>query len=270
MWYETSSVERRMAIDDRLETALPSASDSPLELARETVLQADDRCYGQLLIGSYDSCPGPPATEPILAAATAVELLCGYCRLRELLISRTSDATSLDRYPIAELLAADYLYASAYSTLAELDNDRLDECFGTLTTILETMIETFSATYTRSPPSAPDHASYIDGTAGALTRGAAVMGATLAGSDSIRRDRFATFGRGFGTARRVRFVLVSEVDPAYPFADTSDDHLRRHAIQRLEEANEALRQLSAVTDVAPLRTLLESTTQDRSPESPLD
>lgn len=272
MGEEWPSAERREAIDDRLEAALPPAGGSPLAPAREVVLQAEDRRYGRLLVASYESygsLPGSHVPEPILNAAAAVELLRGYCRLRERLLSQGDHVSPSDRGPMADLLAADYLYTAAYSSLVEIEADGLEICVEAFTDALDTIIETFEAAHTRPSP-ALDHVAYVDGTAGVLARGAAVIGTTLAGVDDASRDRFANYGCGLATAYRIRLILTSDDGTAYPSADAPDDRLHRHAIRRFGDADRALERLPAGADTDPLHTLLESETPVQVSSDPVD
>lgn len=272
MGEEWPSAERREAIDERLEAALPPAGGSPLAPAREVMLRAEDRRYGRLLVASYrsyGSLPGARVPEPIPSAAAAVELLRGYCRLRERLLNRVDGVSPSDRAPMADLLAADYLYTAAYSSLVGVDDDGLTVCVGMFTDVLNTIVETFDAAYARPSP-AIDHATYVDGTAGALGWGAAGIGATLAGADDAPRSRFADYGRGFATAYRIRLILASDDGTAYPSAATPDDRLRRYAIGHFGDAEEALERLSAGVDTDPLRTLLGTATPARVSNDPID
>ncbi|WP_323192231.1 polyprenyl synthetase [Halostella sp. PRR32] len=263
MTYERSLTELRAEIDSHLESVLKPADKDRLTAARETVDEYDDRKYGQLLMLSFESIATPASRDPgtVLPAATAVELLRGYCRLRsELLIQFDNGiAHSLTRDPMPALLSGDYLYTSAYSALSEINNAHLGACFETLTAVQESVIGALSTNYS-STPTAPDCRSFIDDTAGVLGEGAAVIGATLAGVDSTHRQHFATVGRGFGTGHQIQLTFGSGGgDVLSVFQGSEERELRQHAEKRLDEAEKSLCHLSSAYDTSFLRTFVEGT-----------
>lgn len=261
MSQEHSVVKRREAIERRVDSVLEPANQDGLTVARTIMDTFEDRWYGQLLIHSYESIAETPDTEMVRSAATAIELFRGYCRLRSKLLIQAADepSRSVARNVTPALLAGDYLYSSAYSTLGEVTSPRLAECFDTLTRLSETIVEAYSFNFARSTPSTVSHTSFVDETAGLLGRGAATVGATLAEVDRSRHGRFATLGRGFSTDRQIRHLLDGDAVPGQtvPFPSAPDeDELRRHAERRRDEAVRALDSLSSFADTSPLRTLV--------------
>lgn len=259
MLHEATLDDRRSEIDRRLETALASADGDSLALARATVAECDDRQYGLLSTLAYESMATSPDREAVLPAAAAVELLRGYCRLRSQLLIQVSEtmAHSLNRDPTTALLAGDYLYTSAYSTLRATEDGHLGDCFEILTDVSEALIEAFDANYANSAPSTTDHCSFVDETAGALGEGAALVGATLAGIDDARREHLAALGRGFGVGRRIRLALDADGDAAPVVPPKPDEErLRRYARRHLDEADRALEKLASSADVGALRAFV--------------
>lgn len=266
MSHERSLADRRAEIDRHLETVLKSADRDCLELARATMEEWDDRWYGQLLALSYDSMADTSNTETVHLAATAIELLRGYCRLRSELLVQLNDeiAHSLTRDPTSALLASDYQHTSAYSTLGDVDHAHLRDCFEIFTNVSETIIEAFSTNYTQSSPTI-GHCSFIDDTAGILGEGAALIGATLADVDRSRREHFAILGRGFSMGRQIQLSLNSgyrivHIVPPLP----DEQQLRQYAEQHLEMSNQALQDLSSYADVDPLRAFGKDTVSESS------
>lgn len=267
MFGELTLADRRAKIDSRLETALESARGECLAPARTVIVEQDDRRYGQLVALVYNSVAETPDDSSILRAATAMELFRGYCRLREQLLGRLagSESDSVTRTSNAALLASDYLHTAAYSTLSPLEDTDVRPCIGTLASVSERIIETLTDAPLESTPSPAEYCSFVDGTAGALGRGAAVIGATLADVDDRERRRFATLGRGASVRRRLRRVLDADADTdtirlGSPPLDGQHRILRQHARRRLTEATEALRTLSSTTDVDSLGAFVEGST----------
>lgn len=245
-------------VERRIDAALRPGDGGGASLARSVATAYDDRWYGQLVLRSNQSVRDGLDVETIVPAATAVELLRGYCRVRnEQLLRRADDTTRPSREPSAALLAGDLLYSTAYSELAAVDAAPIDACFETLTTVTGTIVAALSRRVQAGTATAADP-SVIDGTAGALGRGAAVIGATLAGVDDSDCDRFATLGRGLGVGRRVSRTLDPD-DERFHSQSTGPDagRLRRHAEQRLDDATAAVEALSSVADVATLRSLVD-------------
>lgn len=263
--------ERRRAIDSRLETVLESARGDHLEPARTSIVDRDDRWYGQLVVLVYNSVAETPDETSVLHAATAMELLHGYCRLRMQLLGRLRE-TAAD--PVAwesdtALLASDYLYTAAYSTLGGIETADVETCFATLASVSETILETFGSDDVQPSPTA--YCSFVDGTAGALGRGAAVIGATLATVEDQRRHHVATLGREFSAARRIQHTLAADTDVIRTVAPIRDERqLRQCAQRRLVTAYRALEALSSTTDVASLRTFVEASLSSASANTVLE
>ncbi|AQL42132.1 hypothetical protein BV210_05135 [Halorientalis sp. IM1011] len=248
---------RRAKIDARIETALDATDEDGLAVARETVDAAEDRWYGQLVLATYDATVERRDTSVILPAAAALELLQGYCRLRgELLVQLTErGAHSLTHDPTEALLAADYLYTAAYSTLGSAEHPRIHEGFETLTEILESITGAFATTYAGS--SRPVEPRFFEETAGSLGEGAAVVGATLAGVDDARRERFRAFGRGASTARRIDRALDPERNWSILPASLAEDTLEDHATTCRAVTERSLDELTSTTDPTALQALLD-------------
>ncbi|UHQ98673.1 polyprenyl synthetase family protein (plasmid) [Natrinema zhouii] len=213
-----------------------------------------------------------PARPAALSAATAIELLRGYVRLREQLIHQLGNEVtdSLQWEVTPALLASDYLYTSAYSTLGSLTDDHIAECLEEFTAVSKSIIETLGRNYIQSTPSPTKYCSFIDDTAGALGRGAAVIGATLADVDEPHRDHFATLGRGFGTIYRIQHLLASDGASIKTDSSLTDRRLRQHAKQRLQETDRALQQLSSTLDVTSLRTFVTGAISESTVDNILD
>lgn len=249
-----SLTDRRTEIDSRLELVLDTADNCRLAPASATILERDNRWYGQLVALSHNSLATTPDRPEVVPAATAIELLRGYLRLREELLLQLGNETtdSLQWEVTPALLASDYLYTSAYSTLGTLTADRIAECVEELTTVSESIIEALGSDCMQSPPSPAECCSSIDNTAGALGQGAAVIGATLAGIDDPG-DHFATLGRGFGTVWQIQDILASDGTAVRTETSLTERRLRQHAKRRLRETDHALQQLSSAVDVSSLR-----------------
>lgn len=257
---EHSTGDRRAEIDRRLDEALDGAAVETdcLAPAQAAAAECDDRWYGRSLVASYEAAADVAEPAPALDAAAAIELLRAYVRLRCELLDRLADEPA-GRDPTPALLSSDYLYTSAYSALGDVETARLGACFETVTSVSQTVIETFGAVATGPAPTGADLRAFVDGTAGALGRGAAAIGATLAGVDGRQRSRFETLGRGLGTARRIRLVLDGDADLAPSLSTEVDEGLlRRHAERRLDAIDPSFRELSAVDDAGLLRAFVEA------------
>lgn len=258
---ELSLSERRTELDRRLEAMLASADAGGLSLARSTVLECPDRWFGQLVALSHDAVAEAPDSDAVLPAATAVELLRGYCRLRNDLLTDHADehAPTPDCDRTAILLAGDYLNSAAYSAFGRVDNGPSSTGFAALTSTLQTIVEGFDAAYARSTA---DHRSLLDDTVGALGEGAAVVGATLAGVDEPRREQFADLGGGFSAARHVQHVLDSDATDSLLPLNVDEQELRWYGAKRLQEAERELDRLASTADAASLRAFVAEHSPD--------
>jgi len=254
---ELSPSERRTELDRRLEAALAAADAGGLSLARSTVLECPDRWFGQLAALSYDAVADAPDSDAVLPAATAVELLRGYCRLRNDLL--TERAATPDRDRTAVLLAGDYLNSAAYAAFGRVEDGPSGDGFDALTAAFQTIVEGFDAAYARS---AAEGESLLDDTVGALGEGAAVVGATLAGIDDSGREPFADVGRGFSAARHVQRVLDSARAESLLPLDADERDLRRYGAKRLREAEAGLDRLAGDAEAASLRSFLAERAPD--------
>lgn len=242
------------AIETRLESALRGTDSDGFALARETVEDAEDRWYGQLVAGTYRSLTDRSDTDRVASAAAAVELIRGYCRHRsELLVQLT------DRYPhaftrdeVAALLAGDYLSTGAYSALDGADYD----CFETVTDTLEAVSGAFAATYGETTESPPDRVALVERTAGRIGEAAGVLGARLADADERQMDALARAGRCFATARTIRRARDHEPGSAMvAVPELRAEGLDDRAARRREEGHRALATLPSSADPSPLRRL---------------
>lgn len=266
---ERPTADFEAAIDRQIERALESVGGTPLSLARSTMAEFDDPWYGRLLVRSHGSV-ARRRDETTRPAGAAIELLRGYCRLRTEHLAHVDDARphSSGRDPTVALLAGDYLYSAAFSTLDETDTESREACYRVLGNASASIVRTLYDGRERTGPRSTDVRSLIDGTAGSLGRAAAVSGATLAGVEGPHRDDFATLGRSLGAARRIRIVLNSDggPDPILP-PDADERRLRRHAARQSERAADALRSLESVAALDRLRPILDGF---ESPQSDLD
>lgn len=249
--------ERRAELDRRLDAALDVPDGTSLDLARSTVLDRPDRWYGQFVALSHDAIADARGGDAVLSAATAVELLRGYCRLRaEQFAHLDGDAVdSPVRDPTAALLAGDYLDSAAYAALGAVDHDRSRDAFEVLLDVSASLVEAFDA---GDATAAAEPGAFLDRTVGGLGAGAAVVGATLGGAGESRRDRFAAVGRGFSTAREAQRRLRSPASAACIPATVVDEHrFREHAADHLADAERALEDLAATVDAEPLRSFVD-------------
>ncbi|ESP87089.1 hypothetical protein [Candidatus Halobonum tyrrellensis] len=256
-----SRAERRAALDRRLDDALATAEGASLAPAVAAVRERSDRWYGQLAAVSYESAVRPDTdadVDAVLPAATAVELLREYCRLRSELLVQLADevAHSLTHDPTAALLSSDYLHTSAYAALSAVDDDHRGDCVERLTTAASRIVEAFAGRGAGSIPSAEEYGAFADRTAGSLGAAAAAIGATVAGADGPRVERFATLGRAASAARQLRRTADAEprtVRVAAPLPD--GEALDRVARRRCADTERALDAVS-VAPSAPLRELV--------------
>jgi|GEM_PF-569138 len=258
---------RRSQIDRHIQRALSEEAAVELPLARETLHESHDRWYGQLVVTVYGTLSDRQNPELALPAGAAVELLRGYVRLRSRLLLRLTErhAHSFTLDPTAALLAGDYLYTAAFSSLGSLPDSRSGDCFEILTTALETITGAFARTHTPAGSTEHDRAMFFDDIAGALGEAATVLGATLAGFDGTDRRHLEQFGRGLSTARQIGIVLDTAPTEAMVVPPTLDEaQLRKRADRRRDDADQALDALSETVDVTRLRTLSEVTESNRS------
>jgi len=261
---------RSLQIDRQLEEVSNDADEAGLALVREILQEASDRWHGRLVVNVYDSLSNHRNPDPVVHAATAIELLWGYVRLRSRLLVMHTDkhAHSITMDPMSALLAGDYLYASAISALSSVPETRSSGCFETLTVALETITEGFWGTYTPASWTDDDITVFFEETAGNLGEAATVLGAQLAGFDSPDREYFEQFGHGLSTARQIEVVLnvpPSEATVVPPSLDETS--LRTHAERRRDDANQALDAFSEAVDAKRLRTFAETTASERDHES---
>jgi len=250
-------------IESQIKEVLRDTDTIGLPLVRNVVQESRDRWYGQLAVSVYDSLSEHNDDGDILPAAAAIELLRESVRLRSQLLVTLSDKHphSLTLKPTAALLAGDYLYAAAFSSLRSVPDSRSGDCFEKLTEVLETITETFARAYTPSKSIEYDKAVFLDETAGSLGEGAAILGGTLAGLDEPNHRDFERLGRELSVVRQIRLTLDADPSEATVVPPTIDQgHLRALAERRQDYAIQALDTLSETADVTRLRGFAEATT----------
>lgn len=249
MLHDHPPADRRAEITRRLDDALAAAATDQLHPIWRDILDRPDRWYGQLLVCTHGALAPDPNPRPVLSAATAIELLREYCRLRSELLTHRTDATpqSITHELTSGLLAGDYLHSSAYATLSDVDPDHRGPCIETLTDAATTLTHAFYTAY--SHPDSTDHQTLIDETAGTLGRTAAQLGAMLADADQSHRTAAATFGYGASTTRQIHRILDPDTGPTDIILPSTDDpDLRQHAEQRRNDARQALQTLPPTVD----------------------
>jgi len=253
------------AIDAHLETAVASAVDAGIPLAASAVEAAPDRWYGRLLVACADGGPASPDRAVAVPAAAAIELLRAYCRLRRELLGAVAvgdDRSFTGEDSTAPLLAGDALFSLSYSTLADVDGPATDACFATLARTSRAIVESFASVDDPRSVSPADRRELLDGTAGALGRGAAVMGAVLRGAEGDRREGYATLGRALCVARDGRRALDGDGQTPRTSHDAPDDALRRFVTRRLAEADRAWHEIDGSEDARPLRPFVDAVVED--------
>ncbi|MFC6730396.1 hypothetical protein ACFQDG_17225, partial [Natronoarchaeum mannanilyticum] len=158
---EQALPERRSEIEGRIADRIDAAAGESLAAELSAVPERGDRWYGQLLVVSYDAVASAPNAseqpdDAALVAATAIELLREYWALRERLVVQL-DEGALDRSEgqlTTGLLASDFLFASAYSTLGSLRGERTAECVERFASGAESIVAAFGEDPPRStlPP----------------------------------------------------------------------------------------------------------------------
>jgi len=243
-------------IDHHLESVLSDADEAGLSLVREVLHEPGDRWYGQLVVNTYVSVTDTGDPETVIPAAAGVELLRAYVRLRSRLLVTFADkhTHSFTLDPTSALLAGDYLYSAAFSSLGSVPDTPSSDCFEILTSVLESITQAFARAYTPAGSADCDQAVFLDETAGSLGEGATVLGATLAGLDESNQQYFEQLGQGLSTARQIDCILdgiQSEALIVLPELDESQ--LQAHTERRRDDANQAFDVLSETFDVASLR-----------------
>jgi len=281
---EQTLPERRSEIEERIADRIDAAAGEALAAELSAVPERGDRWYGQLLVISHDAVVATPnpasasSRDAALTAATAIELLREYWVMRERLLVRL-DGGDLDRSGrelTTRLLASDFLFTSAYSTLGSLRDERTAECVEAFATAAESMVAAFDDDRPRSTLPPETFCAFADATAGALGRGAAVVGATLAGAGEVETERLAAVGRGVAAARRVPRTLgenageksspgprstspQEDLEGARVESSASDSpRLREFAARRLDEAERALDALAETATVDALAAFVDA------------
>lgn len=257
---EQSLPDWEAEIDRRLEDTLASDSDARIPIARDAVTDCEDRWFGQLVVRSYADAADSVDPESILPAATTIELLRGYCRLRNELLAQVADdvAHSLTRDPTAALLAGDFLFSAAFTELRELEVVPTETCYEVLTDVSRSLVEAFASQYDEPMSPADRYCALIDDSIGALGSGAAVIGASAADIDPTQHDHFAAVGRSLSVSRQIRETIGRDVQSAHVDVPELDEkRLRAHARQQLSEAEQALQMLSADIEMSRIRPLFD-------------
>ncbi|GAB7010732.1 HalOD1 output domain-containing protein [Halorubrum trueperi] len=249
-------------IERHIDQVLGDVDKFGLPLVRDVLQEPRDRWYGQLMISVYDSLSDNQNSETVLPAAAAIELLRGSVRLRSrMLVTLTDNHTqTLTQEPTTALLAGDYLYTAAFSSLHSVPDSRVGDCFKLLTTVLRTITETFAYTYTSDRSTDDGPTTFLDETAGSLGEGAAALGSILAGTDERNRRHVVQFGHGLSIERQINHILDADPNEAMVIPPTFDEaQFRMHAERRRDDANQALDALSKSADVTHLRGFSEAT-----------
>jgi hypothetical protein len=251
------------AIERQIGAVLGDTDRVGLPLVRTVLRESRDRWYGQLTVSVFDSLSERTDREDVLPAAAAIELLRESVRLRSRLLVTLTDkhAHSLTLEPTAALLAGDYLYTAAFSSLRSVPDARSGDCLEILTGVLETVTETFARTYAPATSVEHEKAAFLDETAGRLGEGAAVLGGTLAGLDEPNLRHLERLGRELSVVRQIRLILDVDPSEAMVVPPTLDHgHLGALADRRRDYAMQALDTLSETVDVTRLRAFAEATT----------
>jgi len=249
-------------IERHLERVFRDADEVGLSLVRDVLDEPPGRWYGQLVVNTYDSLSDQQDPETIIPAAGAIELLRGYVRLRSrLFITHTDEhvhSPTMD--PTPALLAGDYLYTAAFSSLGSITGTGSSDCFDTLTTVLETITEAFARIYTSAGSSDDEQTKFLDETTGSLGEAAAALGATLAGFDDPTRTHCERLGRKLSIARQIHFILDVEANEAMVIPPSFDERqFRMHAERSRNDAAQAFDTLSETADVTRLRAFADVT-----------
>lgn len=270
------------AVDARVAAVLDSSlvgdDDGTMAAARVAVDAGDDRWYGRLVAAAHDSVVG--ATDPdsgpvsnrdaVAAAATAVEFVRGYCRLRADLLSALDgdcDATLAADHSTA-LLAGDYLHAAAFESLQSVPGRATGACVGAFTAALGSVRATFAAASDDQASTRQIEQSVVDGTAGCVGEAAATLGGVLAGADDRAADAIEDAGRALAVVHATDRLLDSErAVTIVPVHTVDEARLRAQADGHREDAAGALQSLPAAVDAAELEALAsgsEHVAPDRS------
>ncbi|WP_115864406.1 isoprenoid biosynthesis enzyme family protein [Halorussus litoreus] len=250
-------------IEHQIEVELRDTDKVGPPLVRNVLQEPRDRWYGQLAVRVYDSLSEHKDYEDVLPAAAAIELLRESVRLRSRLLVTLTDkhAHSLTLEPTAALLAGDYFYTAAFSSLRSVPDSRSGDCFEILTAVLETITGTFARAYTPDKSVEYDKAVFLDETAGSLGEGAAILGGTFAGLDEPNHRHFERLGRELSVVRQIRLILDADPSEATVVPPAIDqEQLRALAERRQDHANRVLDTLSETVDVTRLRAFAEATT----------
>lgn len=282
---DSAAVEARVAevLDG---SPIEDDDDGTMAAARAAVDAGDDHWYGRLVAAAHDSVVGAtdrdsaPAPgrdrdsapvpdrdsapvhdrDAVAAAATAVELVRGYCRLRaDLLSALDSDGErglALAPNRSTALLAGDYLHAAAFESLHSSPGSSTAACVEALTGALGSVRAAFAATCDGSASTRESGRSVVDGTAGCVGAAAATLGGVLAGVGDRDADALAETGRALATVHAADRLLDSErVATLVPAHAVDEASLRAQIDGHREDAVGALRSLPASLDAAELGAL---------------
>ncbi|WP_435101435.1 polyprenyl synthetase [Halarchaeum sp. P4] len=253
----------RTDIDAELVRVLGDADTRGVDVAREAVEEPADRWYGQVVGATYAALADSPADDTVVAAAATVELLRGYIRIRSQLLTQLSDERphSLTADPEIVLLAGDYLYTTAFSTLGSNPHPRCGENVAALSSAFETITDAFSRSTSDTAPSDDQVLAFLDRTLGSLGATATRLGASLAADDSVPRADVATLGRALGTAHGAQRLRTADPGSAAVVSPAMDESaLREYAETQREKAMDALDALPGSVGVATLHPLVAEDT----------
>jgi hypothetical protein len=236
--------------------------DETLAAARAAVDVRDDRWYGRLAVAARDSVLGEAGDEAerdgVAAAATGVELVRGYCRLRADLLSalRGESAVSLAADRSTALLAGDYLHAAAFQCLHSVPVDSTPTCVEALTGALGSVPATLADARDCEGSGGQSQQLVVDGTAGCVGGVAATLGGVVAAADDCEVDALAAAGRALATVHATASLLDAEdAVTLVPAHAVEEARLRAAAHECQESAARALASLPASVDADELEAL---------------
>ena len=249
-------------VERHINQVIGDADKFNLPIVQDVLQEPRDRWYGQLVMSVYNSLSDTQDPETALPAAAAIELLRESVRLRSRLLITLTDkhAHTLTLDPTAALLAADYLYTSAFSSLRSVPDSSAGDCFEILTTVLKTTSEAFARSHTSAISTNGDQTNFLDETAGSLGEGATTLGATLAGFDESDRLLWERVGHGLSLEREINRILETSPNEAIVIPPTfNESQYQLHAEQWRDDADQALDTLSETLDLTRLRAFVETT-----------
>ena len=250
----------RAQIEHRFKTLLSGVDDVNIPLAHTVLDQLDDRWYGILAVRVYDAASKGDDIDPVIPAATGVELLRAYIRLRsQLLLTHTENHAPSHRFdPDVALLAGDYFHSAAFSSLSTVPDIHAGVCFELIMSASRTITRLFSQTDPTADSADYTYEKLLDELAGLLGKTAAALGATIAGVDDLQRQQFERLGSALGANRELNQVLSpTETDALIVPLSVDETRLCDRAKQRRTDIDQIFEILSKNIDVAGLQAVSE-------------